>query len=195
MLSLLALCRVRSAVFAVSLVLLAFGLTTAHAQALPKPPSTEPKTAEDPLKATLTALQVVTEAQGKEVLKEARSVQPGEVIEYRLVYQNQGQQTLSKLVVDLPVPGGTSWIAGQAMPAPLQASLSASGGAFEAVPLMRTVKDKDGRDTKVAVPVSEYRMLRWLIGRLDAGKSLTFKARVRVNQEVVLESALPAVAR
>jgi hypothetical protein len=46
---------------------------------------------------------------------------------------------------------------------------------------MRPVKQPDGTVIQQPVPWSEYRALRWSVGDLDAGKSVTVSARARLG--------------
>jgi hypothetical protein len=49
------------------------------------------------------------------------------------------------------------------------------------MPLMRTVKQPDGKERKETVPLAEYRALRWEIGTLAAGSSTVVSLRVRID--------------
>src|SRR6185369_16657911 len=106
----------------------------------------------------LTA-QRVTKAQGKEVLAPADEARPGELIEYRALYRNDGAGEARGLMATLPIPRGTQYVAGSALPRRVEASLD--GRTFAAVPLKRTEKTPDGRTIVQEVPVAEYRALRW----------------------------------
>jgi len=53
---------------------------------------------------------------------------------------------------------------------------------------MRAVRQPDGNERQVPVPIEEYRALRWNLGTLAAGQSEQVQARVRVN------TALPPAA-
>jgi len=126
----------------------------------------------------LTA-QRVTKAQGKEVLVAADEAKPGELIEYRALYRNDGTGEARGLMATLPIPHGTQYVAGSALPRRVEASLD--GRAFAPVPLKRTVKTPDGRTVVQEVPVAEYRTLRWPLGALPARDQRTVTARVRVE--------------
>jgi len=117
----------------------------------------------------LTA-QRVTKAQGKEVLVAADQAKPGELIEYRALYRNDGASEAKGLMATLPIPRGTQYVAGTAEPRGVEASL-------------------DGRTVVQDVPVSEYRTLRWPLGVLPTKQSRTVAARVRVETTTVAENA------
>ena len=137
---------------------------------------------------TLTA-QRVDMVNGKAVLKPAAQSKPGEVIEYSGIYRNAGTTAVDKLQAIVPVPAGTTFVAGSALPAAALASLD--GTRFAPMPLQRTVKQPDGSERKEAVPLAEYRALRWELGTLGAGSSAQVSLRVRIDSPIAVSSAKP----
>jgi uncharacterized repeat protein (TIGR01451 family) len=125
----------------------------------------------------LTA-QRVTLVDGKEVLVSADKARPGDVIEYRAVYRNDGRNAVRGLDATLPVPSGLEYLPKTAAPAVVLASTD--GRTFAPVPLVRTERTPDGRQVVREVPLSEYRALRWSIGALAMKESRTVRARMRV---------------
>jgi uncharacterized repeat protein (TIGR01451 family) len=125
----------------------------------------------------------VTKQQGKELLVAADEAKPGELIEYRALYRNDGASEAKGLLATLPIPRGTQYVAGSALPRGVQASLD--GRTFAAVPLKRTVRTPDGRTVVQDVPVAEYRALRWPLGALSSRDQRTVSARVRVEPTAV----------
>src|SRR5262245_59587393 len=77
----------------------------------------------------------VTKSQGKEVLTPADKAQPGETLEYRALYRNDGAGDAKGLMATLPIPRGTAYVAGTAQPGRVEASLD--GRTFAPVPLKR----------------------------------------------------------
>jgi uncharacterized repeat protein (TIGR01451 family) len=130
-----------------------------------------------PVETLLEARKVTHAADGKETLAAARTVKPGDVIEYVVTYRNNGAEPVSGLEATLPIPPQTEFIPGSPRPAAAKASLDAR--AFGEIPLKRTAV-REGRQVVEAVPYREYRYLRWYPGDLGAGKSLVFRARVKV---------------
>lgn len=126
----------------------------------------------------LTA-QRVTRVEGREVLASAESARPGETLQYRATYRNNGTSEARGLAATLPIPVGTSYVPGSANPARVEASLD--GRTFASVPLMRKERTADGRTVVREVPVSEYRALRWPLGTLTAQKERAVIARVRIT--------------
>lgn len=127
----------------------------------------------------LAQYKVVKKAGGKEGFVAADKIKPGDTIEYRASYRNTTQKTLSQLFANLPVPPQTEYVSGSAQPARVEASLD--GAEFGAVPLMRKVKQADGTTVERAVPVAEYKVLRWNVGDLKAGQTIAVSARMKVE--------------
>jgi uncharacterized repeat protein (TIGR01451 family) len=136
----------------------------------------------------MTNNRVVTGADGKQTLQDGSYARPGDVLEYHAVYRNNGTKPARDLLATLPVPAnGLEYLPKTAFPDGVQASLD--GKTFATPPLMRTVKLPDGKEVLREVPVSEYRFLRWKLGELPAGKSVTVGARMRVLSEQATEAS------
>lgn len=136
----------------------------------------------------LTQARVVVE-EGKEKLVEVEAVKPGDVIEYRAVYTNTSKQSVRELMASLPVPQGLEYVAKSAkasagLPA---VQVAARDGKYGAEPLMVTEGEK-----KVPVPLAQYRALRWHVGAMAAGRSVTVSARARVAAPSVVPAAAEA---
>ncbi len=133
----------------------------------------------DDLSITLTAKKIVMKADGKESFEPADKAKPGEIIQYTAVYLNKSKGNIRNLEPTLPIPGGMEYVAGSAKPVPAKASTD--GKIFEPMPLKRMVKSPDGTQREQAVPPSEYRALRWVVGDLAAGRSAVVIARARLT--------------
>lgn len=130
----------------------------------------------------LSVYRVVAQADGSETLVQARQVKPGDRVEYAATYRNPGKLTIRNVQATLPIPAGAmQYIPSSASPTQVYASLN--GKDFAPTPLMRVVTQPDGTQRKQPVPASEYRYLRWNLGDLEAGKSRTVKARMRVESQ------------
>lgn len=129
--------------------------------------------------AKLTA-QRVEIVDGKTQFKPATDGKPGQVIEYSGTYQNNGNAAVSKLLVTLPVPVGTTYVAGSADPA-LGAQASVDGARFAPVPLMRRIRSIDGTERREPVPLADYRAIRWEISTLAPKDSTEVKIRVSID--------------
>lgn len=137
---------------------------------------------------TLAASRVETVA-GKEVLTRADNGKPGDLVEYSGTYRNAGGKPVDKLVATLPVPAGTTFVAGSAAPARAQASTD--GVRFAPMPLVRTVRQADGSLRQEPVPLAEYRYLRWELGTLAGGADAVVKLRVQIDSAATTASAKP----
>lgn len=116
---------------------------------------------------------------GKTVFKPAQLSKPGDTLEYRVKYTNRSASAATGLVANLPIPAGTTLLAGSELPPGVLASTD--GAQFARPPLIRSVRQPDGSERQVPVPIEEYRALRWNLGTLAAGQSAQVQARVRVN--------------
>ena len=126
----------------------------------------------------LTA-QRVSVVDGKETKSAAEQARPGDVIEYRAEYKNDGSAPVKQLAATLPVPNGMEYLPRTAAPQALHASFD--GKTFAPVPLKRRFRLADGREVLRDVPPSEYRYLRWSLGTLGAKQTRAVAARVRVS--------------
>jgi uncharacterized repeat protein (TIGR01451 family) len=153
----------------------AFGIAlVALAAALPARPQDKQS---NPVEARLEVRKVTRSADGREHVGTADTVKPGDVLEYVVTYRNRSGAAVSDFAATLPIPEATELVAGSERPAGARASVDAR--SFAAVPLKRTVR-REGREIEEAVPMREYRALRWYVPRLGAGETLTYTARVKV---------------
>ena len=127
---------------------------------------------------------------GKAVFKPAQLSKPGDVLEYRVRYTNRSASAVTGLVANLPIPAGTTLVARSELPP--GALASTDGARFAPPPLMRAVRQADGSERQVPVPIEEYRALRWNLGTLAAGQSEQVQARVRVNTALPPSGGPPA---
>ena len=126
---------------------------------------------------TLQAFQVAGSAKDVKLVPTTRAL-PGDTIEYQVTYRNGGTTPARQIKAVLPVPAsGMAYLAGSALPAAVEASLD--GKTYAPAPLTREVV-REGRRITEAVPVSEYRFLRWDLGDLPAGAAVTVKSRMRL---------------
>lgn len=124
------------------------------------------------------AFKVVTTAAGTKLVPAAAAM-PGDTIEYQVTYSNTGTTAARDVLATLPVPkSGLVYVSDSAMPATVQAS--ADGVNYAPMPLMRTVT-RNGKQVTEAIPVTEYRYLRWQLGDIKPGKSSTVSSRMRLD--------------
>jgi uncharacterized repeat protein (TIGR01451 family) len=139
------------------------------------------------VEAKLVGFKVARDANNKEVLSPADKVAPGDLLKYQVTYQNNGKSLLKQLTATLPLPVGTTYVAGSAKPANAMASVDDK--TFAAMPLKRMVKKADGKLEEQLIPLTEYRALRWNLGELAEKGKVEVSARTRVNQVAVTNAA------
>jgi uncharacterized repeat protein (TIGR01451 family) len=131
------------------------------------------------LEVVLEQHKIVADASGNEKSEAAKLTKPGDVIEYAVTYRNTSKSSAKNIAGTLPVPEGMEFTGKKSGPGAFLASQD--GQIFKAPPLMRRVKVADARETYVEVPESEYKSLRWQLGDLAAGKSITVSAHMRLR--------------
>lgn len=113
----------------------------------------------------------------------ATSASPGDVLEYVLVYTNQGDETATDAVIEDAVPKGTRFIANSAAGDGAEITFSNDGGKTfaPAVKLTYEIKLPSGVvERRIATP-SEYTNIRWTLSRIPAGATGKVTFRVRVS--------------
>lgn len=125
----------------------------------------------------LTQFKVVKAADGTEQLKDATSIKPGEIIEYKAVYTNNTGKAVTGLIANLPIPEGLEYIPKSAKPGATLVKAATKDGQYAAEPLMRKLPDNKVEP----VPYNEYRALRWTLGQLPAGGEIAVTARAKVE--------------
>ena len=139
-----------------------------------------PRTAGAPAKelveASLRQFIVVTGADGKEEFKEADSVRPGDILEYRVRYANRSGKGVSNFTATLPLPEQLEYLPKSATPGATLVQAATADSKYAAEPLMRTAPGKKPEP----VPYAEYRSLRWNLGQLPADAVTEVAARARV---------------
>jgi uncharacterized repeat protein (TIGR01451 family) len=128
----------------------------------------------------ITVLKVTSGSKppGADKAHPATHVDPGDELQYSVLYRNVGKASAQKLVAELPIPKGTTFTGQYTGAATLLASTD--GKTFEPYPLKRRVRTPAGLVKEDVVPLSEYRALRWPERNLGSGESWDTAARVRV---------------
>lgn len=135
--------------------------------------------AQTPAVSSVLSASVVSLVDGKTVKKLAVDAKPGDVIEYRAIYVNNSKAPVERVLASVPIPEGTTLIVKTASPADASASVDAV--TFAPMPLTRTVKLADGTVRTEAVPLSEYRSVRWALASIAPGQQVAVSVNVRVN--------------
>lgn len=124
----------------------------------------------------LVQKKVVSGDKGVEQLADADTARPNDIIEYQATYTNRSDKPVNQVVANLPLPEGLEYVPRSARPAQ-GVVLSAQDKQFGAEPLSR----KSATGKTEPVPYNEYRDVRWTIGQIPPGKSVTVSARARVE--------------
>lgn len=127
----------------------------------------------------LQVYKITVNDDGEEIATETTEVTPGDLIEYRVAYTNNLDNSITQLLPILPIPVGMEYVLDSASPNLEGASLSNSGN-FQRLPLTRQVRQPDGTTVEEEVPGREYRRLRWMVPSLNAGDQVILVARVKV---------------
>ncbi|MAB67871.1 MAG: hypothetical protein CL662_13620 [Bacteroidetes bacterium] len=135
----------------------------------------------DELSSVLKAFKITLGADGNEVATEVTEVKPGDIIEYRLTYQNETDGSLTQITPVLPIPLEMFYLDNSASPELSGASVSPTANDFRQPPLTRQVTLPDGSQVNRVIPAQEYRRIQWLVPALAAGESITLTARVEVR--------------
>lgn len=128
----------------------------------------------------LTAFKVSGE-ESKIRLTETSSVKPGDVVEYRLVYQNNQDETIRQLRPTLPIPEGMVMIPNTAIPTLYGAALSL-GGSIETLPIKSKRTLPNGLVVETEAKPTEFRQIQWLIAEIAPGDSAAFTVQVKVRE-------------
>jgi uncharacterized repeat protein (TIGR01451 family) len=118
----------------------------------------------EPLKSTLEAYIVKKDSHGKEIFEKTQNASPGEIVEYRLIYENTGTTVLSGLVVNGPIPDHTKFI-GNSAKTDISHDFVVSidhGKTWEKEPVKRVKKMSNGKQKTVVIPPEQYTNVKWL---------------------------------
>ena len=139
---------------------------------------------DQPLSSRMDVYRIEIDADGRERAETAEEILPGELLEYRLNYENVSDAPLRALVITGPVPANTDYVGGSAATlVPSELVVSIDGGAsFESEPVVRTRTAADGSTEEYVVAPEEYTHVRWRSSQsLAAGVTQEFRYRVVVE--------------
>lgn len=129
------------------------------------------------VKVVMTAEKQMAVVEGeKTVVKrvKADTVESGQTLFYTLTVTNQGDEKAANVVLNNPLPEGTTYVANSAFGEGTQIAFSADGGQRYDVPSRLTVQMKkaDGSMEKRIATPEEYTHIRWTIAEVLPGKNL-----------------------
>lgn len=145
--------------------------------------TTNANAGDGPLVSNMDVFTLTVNGEGKEEVKPAETVEPGGVLEYRVVYTNQGDLDLSGLVVTTPIPQNTTFLGGsQKTKVSAKFLASLDGQTFESEPIKRKQKNAKGEIVEVVILPEKYQMIRWVPNdEIGAEESMVFTYRVKVD--------------
>jgi uncharacterized repeat protein (TIGR01451 family) len=126
---------------------------------------------------------VVLEEGGKHIEKRvpATDVLPGDVIVYTLQYENKGDEAAQNVVLNDPIPQGTSYVVDCAFSPAAEVSFSIDGKSFKNPSLLTYMVKKNGKTEQRKASPEQYTHIRWVVKKIPAGKSGVVGFRVKVN--------------
>jgi uncharacterized repeat protein (TIGR01451 family) len=128
--------------------------------------------------------EVVVTENGQTVTKRvpATEAAPGETVIYTLTVANSGDEAATNVVVNDPIPEGTSYLPGSASNTELVTFSIDSGENFKKPSLLSyEITNPDGtREQRVASP-EQYTHIRWQIPEIAAGASQELSFQVKVK--------------
>lgn len=129
--------------------------------------------------------EVTIEEQGKKIVKRvpAEKTVPDEVLFYTIRYKNETKTPATDVVINDPIPSGTTYILGSAYGTGTIIEFSVDGGESYKQPSTLTyeVRQADGKIIKRRAIPEDYTHIRWIIGTIPPGKGdkLGFQVKVK----------------
>ena len=84
----------------------------------------------------LEQFKVVKDASGQESLADAKTVKPGDIVEYRATYTNRDGRPVKGLLATLPIPVGMNYLPKTAKPGTDKLEAATKNGEYSREPLM-----------------------------------------------------------
>jgi len=143
--------------------------------------------ANGPLKNTLEVFLVSEEKTNngvQEKLLRIDEAKPGDTLEYVLTYENTGNSRLSGFSIKNPIPNNTHYVsdsANSSVNADFKVSID-KGSTFGSEPLFESVRDAQGNERQIVVPVEKYNLLKWHISKeLEPNQTMEVRYRVIIK--------------
>lgn len=136
------------------------------------------------LTGTLEAYRVVTTDKGVEEFLPADNAHPSDVIEYRLVYSNTGDEPIQRVLITDPIPFGTQVLPPSASkPEAGRVEFSIDGGkVFQPWPILIKRQTADGDEETVEATPDMVTHVRWALdGAIppESGITLTYRTVIK----------------
>jgi len=136
------------------------------------------------LEGKLEAFRVVKNAKGEETFVPAENAQPSDLIEYRLTYENRGQDPVRNVYITDPIPTGTQYVVKSASD-PVGAEVEFSideGRTFHAWPILITHKSTDGSEKVTEATPDMVTHIRWVVKETlppEAAITLSYRTTIK----------------
>lgn len=124
---------------------------------------------------------IVKKKENKEILLPVpKSVNPGDVIEYRIKAKNTTQEVLRNVEIKALIPKGTEYIPKSATPKP-EPLFSIDGGKTYSHEPVKYKTIENGKEVeKVATP-DMYTNIKWILPSLSPSEEVELRYRVKVK--------------
>lgn len=128
---------------------------------------------------------IVKDAEGKEKVewREAKDVNPGDILKYTITYKNVGKAEARAAQVVDPVPNGTVYVSGSAEGKDTAIGFSLDGKNFKEPQLLKhKARLADGTEAEFPAPPEMYTHVQWkLLKAVPPGGTGTVSFMVKVK--------------
>ena len=136
------------------------------------------------LAGSLEAYRVVVNDEGVEKFLPADNARPKDVIEYRLIYTNTGDQPIQQILITDPVPIGTQLLNPSARhPEAARVEYSIDGGkSFQPWPILVKKTTENGEEKLVEATPDMVTHIRWTLTKAiqpEGGITLTYRTVIK----------------
>jgi len=136
------------------------------------------------LTGNLEAYRVVVNDEGVEKFLPADNARPKDVIEYRLIYTNTGDQPIQQILITDPVPIGTQLLNPSARhPEAARVEYSIDGGkSFQPWPILVKKTTENGEEKLVEATPDMVTHIRWTLTKAiqpEGGITLTYRTVIK----------------
>ena len=114
---------------------------------------------------------------------QADTVEPGETVFYTLKYENQGDEKATEVVVNNPIPEGTTYLQASTYGDGSTVYYSIDNGKTFKKPedLIVSYTTHDGKKMTRRAYASEYTHIQWVVGEVPSGSSGVLGFQVQVK--------------
>jgi len=128
--------------------------------------------------------EVVVSENGQQVKKvvEAKEILPGEEIRYLLTFTNSGNEVAKNVVINDPIPTGTTYLPGSASDiGDLTFSIDQGKSYKKPALLTYEITTAEGKKEKRVASPEEYTHIRWVLPSVAVGEKGEVSFRIKVK--------------